>query len=123
MVGSMIFPVATSKLAVRVCVPWRVYSFLAAFDLAGLHGKNRVRVFQRLNAGFFVDADDMHALLMQFGRLLIDVTNGLYFVRKLGGIVTGPRRQPVAGQMWLKVGVLLKNVLRCGTKCWGQCRA
>jgi hypothetical protein len=63
--------------------------------------------FQGLHARFFVGADDVNALPMQFRRLLVEVTQDL----NLGGEIriVFRRVQPMMDLMRLEFGLILKK--------------
>ena len=67
-----------------------------------------MKPLQRLNTGFFINADDMHPRLMQLLRLMIALANRTN-LRAERGLVIDFMVQPVPDTVWLEVRLILKT--------------
>jgi hypothetical protein len=64
-----------------LCTVPHVLEF-SALHQSRFHRQCRMETFQRLNAGHFVDANDMNADLMENRRILVRPTNGTHLAHK-----------------------------------------
>jgi hypothetical protein len=79
---------------------------LPPFDVPGLHRQARRGAFQRLDTGHLVDRDGLNTLLRSGGGSLIHRAD----IGTLGVEVgIGLRRQPVAVEMRLEIGLFFKK--------------
>ena len=85
-----------------------VFKPLSFRRLAGCHRPGRMEPLQSLNAGLLVGADDMHPLLMELCRLLIELADRSHLFPK-PGFVFHLVIQPVAGSRRLEIPLILKN--------------
>ena len=76
--------------------------------VARRHRPGRMKPLQRLNTGFFINADDMHPRLMQLLRLMIALANRTN-LRAERGLVIDFMVQPVPDTVWLEFRLILKT--------------
>ena len=105
-------PAATSKAAIRVCVPCRRYSNSCRSTLPGRMGRSGGHPLKRLDAGHFVNRYRAHRPRI-FQRPTVNRADigafGLEIRIRFG-------RQPRARQMGLEVGSFLKSAPHGGAK-------
>lgn len=94
--GARTCPGATSKLAISVCGPCRIYSKFDALHQAWLHRACGMRAFMGLNASLLIGAHDMHTLCVSLGCLLIQLADDLDVWVKLLGVVGAVVIEPIA---------------------------
>ena len=71
----MILPVATSKLANKHLVPWRLYSCSWRSTVPCSHRKRGMEAFKRLDRALLVGDSQMNALFVQRERFGVVLAN------------------------------------------------
>src|SRR4030095_3195139 len=86
-VGATTSPVATSKLAIKHCVPWRRYAYSGRSTRPGCIGQGGAARSRACIPGFLTDTEDVASARATVGRRLIRFTHGSHLGGKGHGVI------------------------------------